>query len=206
MKSEKKNIIIIFTRNPELGKVKTRLAKDLGDQAALEIYKTLLDHTKSVTKKIKADKSVWYSEKIKLNDIWDKNLYTKHKQEGIDLGERMHFAFATAFANGYQNVAIIGSDLYDLKPDHLNQAFEKLDSNEAVIGPAKDGGYYLLGLNSMITSVFKNKKWGSNSVLNDTLADLKNLKIHLLEELNDIDYAEDIEHYEIFKSYLKPKN
>jgi len=201
-----KNLLVIFTRNPELGKVKTRLAKGIGDQSALDIYKILLDHTVSVTKKGNCKKSVWYSEKVRQNDIWDNSLYTKHLQKGNDLGERMEHAFTYGFANGYEKIVIIGSDLYDLREEHLAQAFGYLDHYNAVIGPAKDGGYYLLGLNTMIAPVFRNKKWGKDTVLKDTLKDLKSLKIKLLEELNDIDYVEDIQVYDIFKPFINHTN
>ncbi len=202
----KKNLLIIFTRNPELGKVKTRLAKSIGDQSALDIYKILLNHTLAVTKKINCKKSVWYSEKIRQNDIWDNDLYIKHAQKGNDLGEKMEYAFSSGFANGYEKIVIIGSDLYDLKENHLTEAFEHLDTHNAVIGPAKDGGYYLLGLNTMINAVFSNKNWGNDSVLKDTLYDLKTVKTKLLEELNDIDYVEDIQSYEIFKPFIRYSN
>jgi rSAM/selenodomain-associated transferase 1 len=191
-----------FTRNPELGKVKTRLAKGIGKQAALEVYSKLLEHTESVLQQIQTDKCVWYSVAVRKNDLWDDAIYQKKAQFGNDLGERMYNAFKDAFDNHYEKVIIIGSDLYDLKPKHIEQAVAALDTNDVVIGPANDGGYYLLGMKTLHKEAFLPKDWGKENVLKDTLNDLNTEKIHLLETLNDIDYAEDLLPYETFKKYI----
>lgn len=196
-----KKAIIIFTRNPELGKCKTRLAKTIGNEATLEIYKHLLKHTANITKNIKADKFVFYSEHIKKNDIWDETIFRKKLQKGNDLGERMENAFIDIFALAYEKVMIIGSDLLDLKSEHITLAFDALNESEYVIGPAKDGGYYLLGMKVMHQKLFQNKKWGTSSVLKNTLIDIENSNIKLLEELNDIDTFEDMQHYNELKKY-----
>jgi len=187
-----KNLIIIFTRNPELGKVKTRLAKTVGNESALNIYKHLLNHTEKTIRSIESDKAVYYSVKIRDNDIWDNQIYQKHLQKGDDLGIRMLNAFESAFKNNYKKVVIVGSDLYDLNPQDIKKAFNELEKNDVVIGPAKDGGYYLLGIKKLQSQVFKNKDWGTETVLKDTLANLNNKKVKLLEEKNDIDIWEDI--------------
>lgn len=195
------NLLIIFTRNPELGKAKTRLAKTIGDQSALEVYKYLLNHTKNVTQNANCDKAVYYSVKVRDNDIWDSNIYQKHQQHGNDLGERMHNAFEQAFKNGYKKVAIIGSDLFHLTTNHINQAFEQLDTNDAVIGPAEDGGYYLLALKQPHAEVFKNKQWSTDTVFADTIKSLQNKNIAKLEVLNDIDTFDDIKHIPELKKF-----
>jgi len=187
-----KNLIIIFTRNPELGKVKTRLAKTIGNESALNIYKYLLNHTEKTIRNIEADKAVYYSIKIREDDIWDNSIYQKHLQKGNDLGLRMLNAFENAFKRGYKKVVIVGSDLYDLNSEDIKRAFNELEKNDAVIGPAKDGGYYLLGMKTLHSQVFQNKNWGTETVLEDTLADLNNKEVKLLEEKNDIDTWEDI--------------
>ncbi|MEN3323060.1 TIGR04282 family arsenosugar biosynthesis glycosyltransferase [Mariniflexile soesokkakense] len=199
-----KKAIIIFTRNPELGQCKTRLAKTIGDAAALGIYKHLLIHTATIAKSTNADKYVFYSKTIQKNDIWDASIFRKKLQEGFDLGAKMQNAFTDIFALGYKKVIIIGSDLLDLKPKHIDLAFEALHETDVVIGPAKDGGYYLLGMNVMQNDVFKNKAWGTSTVLKETLENLKDSAYHLLEELNDIDTFEDMRHYqELEKYYIK---
>jgi rSAM/selenodomain-associated transferase 1 len=201
-KCMRKNLLLIFTRNPELGKAKTRLAKTVGDETALEIYKFLLQKTRDVSLKVTSDKAVYYSVKVRSNDIWDSEAYQKHQQIGEDLGIRMLNAFKNSFDAGYEKVLIIGSDLYDLTSENIESAFRKLDTNDVVMGPAEDGGYYLLGMNSLHCSVFKNKNWGTATVRRDTLADLKDKKVHLLHELNDVDVFEDIEHHSAFQHFL----
>ncbi len=196
-----KNLLIIFTRNPELGKVKTRLAKSVGDKTALEIYQFLLAKTKEVTRDLSCDKAVYYSEKIAKDDIWDRNTYEKKMQFGIDLGTKMKNAFETGFENKYEKVLVIGSDLYDLEPSHINEAFEKLTDNDVVIGPALDGGYYLLGLKNSYPEIFKNKNWGTSSVLKDTLTDLEKVDVHLLGALNDVDVIDDIKKHPAFQHF-----
>ncbi|MDC1464598.1 TIGR04282 family arsenosugar biosynthesis glycosyltransferase [Polaribacter sp.] len=198
-----KNLLLVFTRNPALGKVKTRLAKTVGDKTALEIYTFLLERTRDIAAKVTADKAVYYSVKIRENDIWDATIFQKHLQVGEDLGIRMLHAFKNGFETGYEKVLIIGSDLYDLTSETIENAFKALENNEVVIGPAEDGGYYLLGMNSLEEKVFKNKDWGTETVRKDTLEDLKDKKVFLLGELNDVDVFEDIEHHPSFQKFLK---
>ena len=202
MNLDQKNLLLIFTRNPELGKVKTRLAKDVGDQAALDIYKFLLDHTVSITEDLPITKEVYYSEKIHENDIWDSTIYQKKQQLGEDLGDRMLHAFATGFNNGYSNIIIIGSDMYDITSEDILEAFKKLDTNDFVIGPAEDGGYYLLGMRKLEPAIFANKVWGTNSVLKDTLQDLDKESKVLLEVKNDVDYYSDIKEHKAFQQFF----
>jgi rSAM/selenodomain-associated transferase 1 len=198
-----KKALIIFTRNPELGKCKTRLAKTIGDESALEIYKHLLEHTAKLSEKVNADKYVFYSENIKREDIWDASIFNKKLQAGKDLGERMENAFTELLDLGYEKALIIGSDLLDLSSNDVNDAFEYLNDNDVVIGPAKDGGYYLLGMKNLHSEVFKNKTWGTAAVLENTLKDLKDSTIYILKELTDIDTFEDMKHYEQLKKFYK---
>ena len=198
-----KNLLLVFTRNPELGKVKTRLAKTVGNATALKIYTFLLKRTRDIVVKVSADKAVYYSVKVRENDIWDASIFQKHQQVGEDLGIRMLHAFKNGFKAGYEKVMIIGSDLYDLTAETIENAFIALENNEVVIGPAEDGGYYLLGMNSLEEKVFKNKDWGTETVRKDTLEDLKDKKVFLLGELNDVDVFEDIEHHPAFQTFIK---
>ncbi len=201
-KLKNKNLLLIFTRNPELGKAKTRLAKTVGDETALEIYKFLLEKTRDISSKVSSDKAIYYSVKIRENDIWDANIYQKHQQVGEDLGIRMQNAFKNGFEAGYEKVMIIGSDLYDLTSENIETAFKELDNNDVVLGPAEDGGYYLLAMNSLQEKIFENKDWGTETVRKDTLVDLKDKKVHLLSALNDVDIFEDIEHHPAFQHFL----
>jgi len=200
------NLLLIFTRNPELGKGKRRLAATIGDQAALDIYKFLLNHTVSITKNLYAEKQVYYSEEIWENDIWDNQKFDKKIQIGDDLGDRMANAFQEGFQNNYQKIIIIGSDMLDLSQENLENAFKALEKNDFVVGPADDGGYYLLGMKKFMPELFKNKTWGTETVLKDTLADLEHESTELLEPKNDVDYYEDIKDIDAFKPFLKHIN
>ncbi len=203
MKQDQENLLLIFTRNPELGKCKTRLAASVGDETALAIYIFLLEHTVAVTKDLKVSKEVYYSAAIREGDLWDPLIYQKKIQWGSDLGERMANAIKAGFKAGYKKIAIIGSDLYDLSPEDLEEAFKMLQTNDFVLGPASDGGYYLLGMTHFIPDIFKNKDWGTSTVLKDTLADLKNKNVYLLETKNDVDVLEDIADVSAFQPFLK---
>lgn len=198
-----KNCILIFTRNLKLGKVKTRLAKTIGDEKALEIYQFLVQKTKQISDQVQVKKRVYYDQSITENDFWNSEDYQKFLQKGTDLGSRMYQAFLQAFQSDFEKVIIIGSDLYDLTPKIISEAFQELDKSDVVIGPAEDGGYYLLGMKVLHPLIFKNKNWGTDSVRKETLADLKEKKVFLLEELNDVDIFEDIQDHPAFQHFLK---
>jgi len=200
----KTEALIIFIRNPELGKVKTRLAITIGNEKALEVYQDLLFHTMTITQTVDCDKFVFYGNGIEPNDIWSTNLFEKKIQFGADLGAKMQNAFQELFNLGYKNCTIVGSDLFDLQAKHIIEAFHKLESSDAVIGPAEDGGYYLLGLKKIIPALFTNKSWGTETVLEDTLKDLSFCSVAFLEILNDIDTFEDLEqtnYYRLKKNF-----
>ncbi|MFT4801436.1 MAG: rSAM/selenodomain-associated transferase 1 [Flavobacteriaceae bacterium] len=200
--TESKNALIVFTRNPELGKVKTRLAATIGNQSALEIYKLLINHTVRTTSTINADKYVFYSENIQQNDAWNPNFFIKKLQNGNDLGERMKNAFDLLFKKGYQKIVIVGSDIYELNSQDIEDSFIALKKSSFVIGPAKDGGYYLLGMTQLNKKIFKNKNWGTDTVFNDTIIDLKENIVVLLSKKNDIDIYDDLKNDEVFNQFL----
>lgn len=198
-----KELLLIFTKNPVAGKVKTRLAKDIGDEKALEIYKFLLLHSVKLTEKIRVDKQVYYSDEIQLEDIWDNTIFMKRQQEGNDLGRRMMNAFKAGFSEGYERIVIIGTDLFDITSKDIEDAFKNLIGNDYVIGPAADGGYYLLGMKSLNSKVFNNKEWGTSKVLQDTLKDLEGKSLKLLKTRNDVDVLDDIKEVPAFQKFIK---
>lgn len=200
-----KELLIIFTRNPELGKCKTRLASVIGDQAALDIYNFLLDHTRSITTDMKCTRHLYYSNTVPETDAWDPQLYEKRTQQGEDLGVRMYNAFKDGFHQGYEKVVIIGSDIFDLNPEDLENAFISLNTHDYVFGPAQDGGYYLLGMKSLTKKLFQNKSWGTDTVLKDSLKDITNEPVALLPVRNDIDVYDDIKDEPEFQPFLKSK-
>ena len=189
--------VIVFVKNPELGKVKTRLAATVGDKEALSIYHKLLEYTRGVLLDLEeTQRFVFYSSFIDDGDDWSNANFHKYIQEGLDLGQRMSTAFKLIFEK-CDKVVIIGSDCTQLKSSHINSAFDFLESKDMVIGPSHDGGYYLLGLNKHNPFLFQNIEWSSASVLKETLdkADHLNLQYTMLEELSDIDNEEDWRRY-----------
>lgn len=191
---QNKKAIILFTKNPELGKVKTRLAKTIGDEKALEIYIKLLEHTKAIVEPVDVDKFVFYSEKVLNNDDWDNSIYHKKVQVGADLGIRMKNAFQELFKLNYQSICIIGSDCYELNSEIINKAFTELEEKDVVIGPTFDGGYYLLGIKILYSELFENKNWSTETVYSDSIADVELLSLSYsnLVKLTDIDEEKDL--------------
>ena len=189
-----KDLVIVFLRAPELGKVKTRLAATIGDEEALRVYNRLLEHTMDVVANTSTSKQAWYAGAVPLVDRCAKLGFEVHEQHGEDLGERMQHAFHTAFGNGFEKVVIIGTDLPDISTTLLTDAFTRLGTHDAVLGPARDGGYYLLGLRSMEASLFRNKIWSSASVAADTITDLQRAgkSLALLPMLIDVDTEADL--------------
>jgi rSAM/selenodomain-associated transferase 1 len=199
--------LLIFTRNPVPGQCKTRLAASVGQQAALDIYLFLLRHTATLCAALEGvDKKVYFSEPPEGPALWDPATFEHHIQEGADLGMRMQAAFVQAFNAGYSEVVLIGSDLYDLGTDDLRTAFTRFSRSDVVLGPAKDGGYYLIGLKKMIPGIFAGKAWGSDTVLRDTLSDLSGVATSLLPVRNDIDTFADIQGNPVFEPFLNARD
>ncbi|RIJ34428.1 TIGR04282 family arsenosugar biosynthesis glycosyltransferase [Pontibacter oryzae] len=188
-------LLLLFVRNPELGKVKTRLAASVGPEKALEIYLHLLQHTRDVTLPLPMHKLVYYTNAIDTNDFWPNDKYEKRVQPPGDLGEKMQAAFAAAFDEGYASVVIIGSDCLQLTDKIILDAYQKLEKSDVVIGPALDGGYYLLGMNRLHPRLFQNKHWSTERVFPETIHDIQELHLSyaLLPHLSDIDHIEDLD-------------
>ncbi len=192
-----KKLLIIFYRNPEFGKVKSRLAATVGEDRALAIYLYMAAHARRVSSLVSVDRVVYYSSFIDREDNWPTDTFAKRLQHGYDLGERMKHAFEESFKSGYDSICIIGTDCLEITEEILANAFEALDNNDAVIGPAADGGYYLLGMNQFMSELFDNKAWSTSSVCHDTLNDFKRFECsyHLLPVLHDVDTEADLPPY-----------
>ena len=188
------NHLIIFVKNPELGKVKTRLARTIGDEKALYIYKLLLEQTFQVTLPVLAEKKLYYSEFVQNIDQFNDLVYEKHIQSGDGLGDKMYNAMKHSFGEWAGKVVLIGSDCFELNSGIIEEAFKALEESDYVLGPAKDGGYYLIGMKALNLEIFQNKEWSSENVFLDTLLDIKNQeKSHyLLPTLSDVDTEEDL--------------
>ena len=189
-----KELLIIFIKNPELGKVKTRLAATLGPEKALIIYNQLLSHTRKITEKLPLPQALYYSDFIPAKDSWDSQVFRKQVQSGSNLGDRMLRAFQEGFNEGYNRICIIGSDCFELTSEIILNAFKKLEEHDVVIGPAEDGGYYLLGMQELQPYLFANKSWSTEAVLQQTLDEikLKGLSVALLPTLTDVDEEKDL--------------
>ena len=193
-----KRLLIVFVKNAILGTAKTRLARTIGNEAAFEVYKHLMQITEQATLGVKdCDVHIYFSSE---KDPTRWNNFQQYVQEGADLGERMSGAFKTGFEQGYQQIVGVGSDLPDLTSNIIQKGLTELNSHEAVFGPAEDGGYYLIGMRSMLDCIFENKPWSTETLLDVTLDELKSKghSVGKIETLNDVDTEEDL-----MKSSLK---
>ena len=188
--------LIIFIKNALPGNVKTRLAKDSSEEYALKVYEALLEHTRKVSLEVELDRYLYYSDHVSEGDQWSDSDFEKYIQADGDLGEKMTSAFEAALKKN-DKVIIIGSDCIQLTPDIIHLAFEALDRWDVVIGPALDGGYYLLGMKSMDAGLFQDIQWSTSLVSDQTLEKVitSGKTCHYLPSLSDIDYLEDWKKY-----------
>src|SRR5690606_1739225 len=192
--SMKDAALIIFQKEPESGKVKTRLATTIGDAKALATYQLLLKHTHEQVALLDAPVFVYFDKEIDPNYL----LHPRYKgaiQATGDLGQRMKTAIVEVRTSGYQRVLVIGSDCPGLQVSILQEAFSQLLNHDLVLGPAKDGGYYLIGMKKTHQELFADIPWSSADVLSKTLAIAKSLHLHvfLLPTLTDVDVYEDLD-------------
>ncbi len=187
-------VLAVFSKNPVEGKVKTRLAGTIGNIRALEIYEALRRLTDAATSPVKARRVIWYSDFIPQTDTLLSPGTEARLQQGKDLGERMHNAFCEMFSSGSLLVVLIGTDCPDISAAIIEKAFALLESSDAVLGPAMDGGFYLIGLKQRIPELFLGRTWSTSTVLEETLDKLetKGFSFSLLPELRDIDTFEDL--------------
>jgi len=198
----KNNLLIVFVKNIILGKVKTRLAKTIGDVGAFNIYYELFSITESASQKVDVDRHIYFSDVI-IPSKWEDD--KKFVQEGEDLGFRMRNAFQDGFNQGYDNIILIGSDLPNISKEIIDTGFDTLQNNDVVFGPAEDGGYYLVGMSKMNTPIFENKPWSQSELLAVTLTQLKEQQqsVGFIDTLNDIDTFEDLIASDFYKNNPK---
>ncbi|MGA0966917.1 MAG: TIGR04282 family arsenosugar biosynthesis glycosyltransferase [Flavobacteriaceae bacterium] len=190
-----KSLLLVFAKTPVLGTVKKRLATTVGAEKALSVYTQLLRKTNTILEELAQEVIVFYSgaEASTLQDYFP--TFKLNAQKGTDLGERMQQAFQWGFSQGYKNLILIGTDLWEIETPLISLAFKQLQTHDCVIGPSTDGGYYLLGKKENIPAVFQNKAWSTASVLTNTLADLQDHQVALLPEKTDIDTYKEVELY-----------
>lgn len=190
--------LIIFAREPVLGRVKTRLARTVGDLAAAELYRAMLSDVLEQAAALSGVRPLlfWACDDTPIPVSPAFPPMESFDQRGATLGQRMADAFERAFESGCQACCIIGSDSPDLPPEYIRQAFELLERDEAdaVFGPAEDGGYYLLGLRRTWRTIFEDIAWGTHGVLATSLerAHELGLRTSLLPLWYDIDTLDDL--------------
>jgi len=191
--------IIVFSKIPQRGRVKTRLVPDIGEEQALRLYEVMLEHTlKTIgTCGVPAQISFWGSGDPGVILRGLSLAFSLFPQIGKGLGEKMTNAFERVFAGSVERAVIVGCDIPQLRPGLLTQAFSRLRSCDVVLGPADDGGYYLVGLTreSFSGDLFADIPWGSEKVLSRTLekASTLGLTVGLLDTLLDVDTGEDLD-------------
>ncbi|MBK6929637.1 MAG: TIGR04282 family arsenosugar biosynthesis glycosyltransferase [Saprospirales bacterium] len=190
-------VLLIFIKNPRLGAVKTRLARTVGNAEALRIYRFLLEKTRQAAHETAAARWLFYSDALEENDGWPAADFCKFVQTGDDLGARMANAFQRAFEAGAHRALIIGSDCPALSGPLLEEAFDRLNATDFVLGPTPDGGYYLLGMQAPEPSIFQGIDWSTETVREKTLEKIRaaGKTISLLPELADIDTEDDWRRY-----------
>jgi hypothetical protein len=191
--------LIIFTRYPEPGKTKTRLIPVLGEEGAATLQRQMTEHKLAEVRKLQVfhplSIEVHFSGgNEQLMQGWlGSNIIYRHQSEG-DIGCRMASAFQASFEGGMNRVVLIGSDCPDLNAQLLAQAFQSLEQHDLVLGPARDGGYYLIGLHRLFPELFTGISWSTAEVLQQTqsIAKRLGLAVAYLPLLSDIDRPEDL--------------
>ncbi len=193
------NGLILLIKNPRKGNVKTRLAKTIGDEAALRVYNNLLDYTEKVVTSVNAEKHIYFTHKPIDSDPMSTMSNIRMQTEG-DLGERLDAAI-TEVIKQQSKVIVIGSDCPEITSDIIDDAFSKLDISDVVLGPTHDGGYYLIGMNGYYPDIIKDISWSTAEVLTQTISKVQknNLLYTLLETKSDLDNEDDLNNFPRFK-------
>jgi uncharacterized protein len=190
--------IVVFVRSPEKGTVKTRLTAVLDEDTVLDLYRRFVLDLLETLSRTTFDLRICFHPADAGRKLanWLGEKYVYLAQQGGDLGERLENAFRAAFTSGFRSVVIIGSDSPDLPREILVEAFNSLTSKDAVIGPAMDGGYYLIGFNSglFLKEVLTGIEWGTPTVFRRTVDILskRGCNVQVLPSWPDIDTYEDV--------------
>jgi rSAM/selenodomain-associated transferase 1 len=190
--------LIVFVKAPRPGQVKTRLAQTLGPAAASHIYSRLVDHLCQVLAPLPAVELRFTPDDAGTEiEPWRRSHWRTAPQGEGDLGTRLHHAFAASAAAGHTRTVIIGSDCPTITCDDIESAWDALGHFPLTIGPARDGGYWLIGLRQPALALFTGIAWSTGAVLAETLARAQSsgLGAHLLREQGDIDTATDWEEF-----------
>ncbi|MBI2067117.1 MAG: TIGR04282 family arsenosugar biosynthesis glycosyltransferase [Deltaproteobacteria bacterium] len=186
------NELLIFAKYPEPGRVKTRLARTVGPVKAALRYRGMVEMVmqKSLPLNGEYQRALCFDPPERENDFrkWFPSLDLR-RQGGGDLGQRMSAAFQESLAKGSNRAVLIGTDCIEINRSLLCEAFDRLDKADLVLGPAKDGGYYLIGMKKTHPFLFEGIPWSTEKVLDETLEKAKRdrLKVELFKTLSDLD-------------------
>ncbi|MBD1914237.1 TIGR04283 family arsenosugar biosynthesis glycosyltransferase [Leptolyngbya sp. FACHB-16] len=193
------NHLAIFTRYPQPGSTKTRLIPALGPEGAAGVQRQMTEHTLRQVRCLQQRRDVTVTLHIAGGDeaaitAWLGLQWNHQPQKQGDLGDRLIAAMQSAFQSGASRLVIIGIDCPDINADVLEQALNGLEQADVVLGPATDGGYYLIGLRSPISELFQGVAWSTDQVFQQTQTIAQNLglSVHTLAPLSDVDYPEDL--------------
>ena len=215
MPASYKERLIVFTRYPRPGTTKTRLIPKLGEKGAADLHRKMTENTLSQVNRLPTSRDL--TVEIRYED-GDEKLFKNWLGTGFDyrpqcsgnLGLRMKRSFEDAFMDGANTAVLIGTDIPNITHEIIQKAFDALKQKNIVLGPAKDGGYYLIGLQrysqpSAIPDLFTNINWGADDVLDKTLKIAKHseLSFKLLEVLDDVDNPEDLKIWEQLQNIKK---
>lgn len=190
----KTNVLLIFVKYPEPGKVKTRLSRHFSPEDSAELYMKMVEDL--YARLVKNDGSENYAVHVYYSPVDKRTAFSDwlgptaslYPQEGTGLGEKLTNAMKKSFDSGYEKAAAIGSDCIDLSVQEINSAFETLDRNtqnsikrEVVVGPTNDGGYYLIGSSRFIPELFERIPWSTEKVYQETIDKLAGLGLHYAE-------------------------
>lgn len=190
-------LLQVFLKAPEPGKVKTRLIPALGETQATAIHVRLVQHILGVADQLGMATECWVAGDVThpfVQELSDR--YRVYQQQGIDLGERMYHALLHGLEH-HNRVVLVGADAYSLTPDIIREAFRQLAHKDVVTGPAHDGGYVLVGVRRLHPALFADIDWGTASVLSQQLDNISRCKLssHSLPAGFDVDTIDDIRRF-----------
>lgn len=187
-----KEALIIFQKNRVPGKVKTRLAATIGNDNALMVYEVLVAKAHENARAINRPVYLYFSDELEAQESWPSCILRVQDQR--DLGMRMMCAMREVLEEGFEKVVLVGTDCYELTPEILESAFLQLNTSDYVLGPALDGGYYLIGGKRTDDSVFLDKVWSTATVCQEAIDAIQQLglKVACVATLSDVDVEADL--------------
>jgi len=203
LKMAKKALALLIT-NPNDGQVLPKIASKLGVVAARKINSQLLMHANEIACQFFEEKKVFYPSEVQAVDMFSMNHFEKVAQNGWSLSARIQHAFENTFNQRYNPVVLVNTNCPDLNDDQIREAFFALKCHDLVMGPTRNGSFYLIGLRKYSSLILENINWEGNEVESEVITRMKtlNLSHHLLPELGDLQSTSDLEVYNTYKQVL----